>query len=42
MSAAGGVNVRVIAEIVGHANIDTTQRYIDVNDEMMSNTVELV
>ena len=40
--AASGVSVRVIAEIVGHANIDTTQRYIDVNDEMMSNAVELV
>lgn len=40
--AASGVSVRVIAEIVGHANIGTTQRYIDVNDEMMSNAVELV
>ena len=29
-------------QIVGHANIGTTQRYIDVNDEMMSNAVELV
>ena len=40
--AAIGVSVCVIAEIVGHANIGTTQRYIDVNDEMMSNAVELV
>jgi site-specific recombinase XerD len=32
----------VIAEAVGHASIATTQRYIDVNDELISNAVELV
>ena len=37
-----GVSVRVIAEAVGHASIATTQRYIDVNDELISNAVELV
>ena len=37
-----GVGVRVLVEMVGHANIQTTQRYIDVNDEMLANAVELV
>jgi len=32
----------VIAELVGHKSIQTTQRYIDVNDEMLANAVELV
>ena len=27
-----GVGVRVLAEMAGHASIQTTQRYIDVND----------
>jgi integrase/recombinase XerD len=37
-----GVSVRVIAEAVGHSSIATTQRYIDVNDELIGNAVELV
>ena len=40
--ATSGGSVRVIAEAVGHASISTTQRYIDVNDELISNAVELV
>ena len=32
-SRAKGVGVRVLAEMAGHASIQTTQRYIDVNDE---------
>lgn len=40
--ATSGVSVRVIAELVGHKSIQTTQRYIDINDELMSNAVELV
>ena len=40
--ATSGVSVRVIAEAVGHSSIATTQRYIDVNDELISNAVELV
>lgn len=40
--ATSGVIVRVIAEAVGHSSIATTQRYIDVNDELISNAVELV
>ena len=37
-----GVSVRVIAEAVGHSSIATTQRYIDVNDELIGRAVELV
>ena len=40
--ATSGVSVRVIAEAVGHASIATTQRYIDVNDKLIGNAVELV
>ena len=40
--AAKGVSVRVLAEMAGHASIQTTQRYIDVNDDMMRNACELI
>ena len=40
--AAKGVSVRVLAEITGHASIQTTQRYIDVNDEQMRSAAELI
>ena len=40
--ATSGVSVRVIAEAVGHSSIATTQRYIDVTDELIGNAVELV
>mgnify|MGYP002870688518 CR=1 FL=1 len=40
--AAKGVGVRVLATLAGHRSIQTTQRYIDVNDEMMRNAVELI
>ena len=40
--AAKGVGVRVLAEMAGHASIQTTQRYIDVNDDMMRNACELI
>lgn len=39
--AAKGVSVRVLASLAGHANISTTQAYIDVNDEMKRKAVEL-
>ncbi len=39
--AAKGVSVRVLASLAGHANISTTQFYIDVNDEMKRRAVEL-
>mgnify|MGYP003988567157 FL=1 len=37
-----GINVKVIAELVGHKNISTTQKYIEVNDTMLKRAVELV
>lgn len=37
-----GIGVRVLASLAGHRNIAVTQRYIDVNDEMKRNAVELV
>ena len=37
-----GVGVRVLAEMAGHASIQTTQRYIDVNDDMMRSAAELI
>jgi integrase/recombinase XerD len=40
--ASKGVGVRVLAALAGHRSIQTTQRYIDVNDEMMRNAVELL
>lgn len=40
--ANSGVSVRVIQSIAGHANLSTTQRYIDVNDELIKSAVELL
>ena len=37
-----GVSVRLLASLVRHANISTTQRYIDVNDDMKRQAVELI
>lgn len=37
-----GVAVRVLQSIARHANISTTQCYIDVNDSMKRNAIELV
>jgi integrase/recombinase XerD len=36
-----GVNVRVLAALAGHANISTTQRYIELNENVMREAVEL-
>ncbi|MGB0485589.1 MAG: hypothetical protein ACPGK1_13735 [bacterium] len=36
-----GVGIKELAEMVGHASIQTTQRYIDVNDEQMRRAAEL-
>jgi integrase/recombinase XerD len=36
-----GVSVRLLASLVGHKNISTTQCYIDVNDDMKRKAVEL-
>lgn len=37
-----GVSVRVLAELAGHKNISVTQKYIDINDDMLKKAVELV
>jgi integrase/recombinase XerD len=37
-----GIGVRQLAALAGHANISTTQRYIDVNSEQLANAVELL
>lgn len=37
-----GVGVRVLMALAGHQNIGTTQRYIDLNDEMMKIAVGLI
>jgi len=39
--ASQGVSARVLQELAGHRNLATTQRYIDVNDEMKKVAVEL-
>ena len=40
--ASKGIGVRVLASLAGHRSIAVTQKYIDVNDEMKRNAVELV
>jgi integrase/recombinase XerD len=40
--ASKGVGVRVLASLAGHANISTTQIYIDVNDDMKRQAVALI
>lgn len=39
--ASKGVSVRVLASLAGHKSIATTQRYIDVNDDMKRAAVQL-
>jgi integrase/recombinase XerD len=36
-----GIGVRVLASLAGHRSIAVTQRYIDVNDDMLRRAVEL-
>jgi integrase/recombinase XerD len=40
--AAKGIGIRVLASLSGHRNIQVTMRYIDANDDMKRNAVELV
>jgi integrase/recombinase XerD len=40
--AAKGIGVRVLASVAGHRSIAVTQKYIDVNDDMKRNAVELI
>lgn len=37
-----GVNVRVLAELAGHRSIAQTQRYIELNDNVLRAAVELI
>lgn len=37
-----GVSARVLQELAGHKHLSTTQRYIDVNDEIIRSAVELI
>ena len=37
-----GISVRVLASLAGHQSIAVTQKYIDVNDDMKRNAVELL
>ncbi|MGA0086964.1 MAG: hypothetical protein ACO3LN_02230 [bacterium] len=37
-----GVGIRVLAERAGHASLQTAQRYVDVNDDMMWIAAELI
>ena len=37
-----GVNVRVLAELAGHKSIATTQRYIELNENVLRAAVEMV
>ncbi|WP_421696180.1 tyrosine-type recombinase/integrase [Aestuariivirga sp.] len=37
-----GVNVRVLAALAGHKNISTTQRYIELNENVLRTAVELM
>jgi integrase/recombinase XerD len=36
------IGARVLVSLAGHRSIAVTQRYIDVNDEMKRNAVELI
>lgn len=40
--AHSGVSPKVIMTLAGHKNLSTTQRYIDVNDEMLRKAVEII
>lgn len=40
--AHAGVSPKVIMDLVGHKHLTTTQRYIDVNDEMKKAAVEVI
>jgi integrase/recombinase XerD len=37
-----GISVRVLQELAGHRSLAVTQRYIEVNHQLMRNAVELV
>jgi integrase/recombinase XerD len=40
--AHAGISPKAIMLLAGHKHLSTTQRYIDVNDEMMRAAVEIL
>jgi len=40
--ASKGVSAKVLMHLAGHKHLSTTQRYIDVNDDMLKKAVELM
>jgi len=40
--AHSGISAKVIMTLAGHKHLSTTQRYIDVNDEMLKQAVEIL
>lgn len=40
--ASKGVSVRVLMSLAGHKHLGTTQKYIDVNDDLLRSAVELI
>lgn len=40
--AHNGISPKVIMTLAGHKHLGTTQRYIDVNDEMLKSAVEVI
>jgi integrase/recombinase XerD len=40
--ASKGVSARVLQELAGHRHLGTTQRYIDINDDIKKQAVELI
>ncbi len=40
--AHSGISAKVIMELAGHKHLGTTQRYIEVNDEMKRAAVEIL
>ena len=40
--AHAGISAKVIMELAGHKHLGTTQRYIEVNDEMKRAAVEVL
>jgi integrase/recombinase XerD len=40
--ASKGVSARVLQKLAGHSSLATTQRYIEVNDQMLRSAVELL
>ena len=42
MLASKGVSAKVLMHLAGHKHLSTTQRYIEVNDQMLKEAVELI